>query len=66
MTKSNQTTKIEPETATRWVIATEGEGMTEEEARNEAKQILNLHPGQKLYLCEIREEIRMEAKEKRQ
>lgn len=63
MTKRNQTTKTEPEAAKRWVIATEGEGMTEGKARSEAKKILNLHPDYKLYLCEVREEISMRAME---
>ena len=51
------------EHAERWIIACEGEGMTEEEAREEAKQLLNFHPDCKLYLCEVREEICMRAKE---
>ena len=50
---------------TRWILACEGEGITEEEARKEAKRFLYLHPESKLYLCEIREEICMEAKTKR-
>ena len=53
------------EHAERWIIACEGEGMTEEKAREEAKRILYLHPESKLFLCEIREEICMEAKTKR-
>ena len=44
-----------------WVIAVDGEAMTEEEAREVAEAIFK-KKGMKLYLAEIKEEITMEGK----
>lgn len=48
-------------TAKRWVIAVEGEAMTEEEARKEAQSMAKKQ-GWNLYLAEIKEKIVPEGK----